>query len=187
MRSLRPRQIGHVRAGAPCHPCSSTLSPCESEVIVVLHSDSPASPCNTDIWNRVAGPIPGAVPLVYHRGDLRAAHDGPDIASLSLTYDTTRCSPTPLMESWGFALLRERENLEGGHLSCCSPHDNLKPMTRSWLVFQIYHPSSSICHFDQRPLYCTPTTLDSSDTINRPRTSGSAVHKRTPVDPARSC
>jgi hypothetical protein len=95
-----------IPAPAPCHHVMS-------EAIAAAHADSPISPCNTAIWNRVAGPIPGAVPLVRRRGDLRgalAAHHGPAIISLSLTYDTARCPPTPLMRSWGSVYLRERKD-----------------------------------------------------------------------------
>jgi hypothetical protein len=96
-RSLRPRQIGHVRAGALGTPAPASCHPVMSEATGALHGDSPAPSCTTDIWNRVAGPIPGAVRLVHRRGDLRRALVGPWRAGLdipALTYDTMRCPRT---------------------------------------------------------------------------------------------
>jgi hypothetical protein len=103
-RSLRPRQIGHVRAGAlgtslpcpapaSCHPVIIVMS----EAKAMLHADSTSRSCTTDIWNRVAGPIPGAVPLVHRRGDLRRALVGAWRAGLDIPAAHVRCNAMPTL------------------------------------------------------------------------------------------
>jgi len=48
------------------------------------------------------------------------------------------------MRSWGFALLRERELLEGGRLSCYGRRDTLVAEDSGQPKVQLHHPSHDL-------------------------------------------